>query len=353
MEEIKRPSKDIRILGVQVDSKLQWSAHQKRIQKKAATQIGALVQTTASTWGASFLRARQVYTAVVRPALAYGAAIWHNPSKEPNKRAQGIAAQLQPIQNKCLRIVAGAYKATPIQSLEVETYTPPLDLYLDSRLAKFRERLAQSETGKVIQEACSTIRDRLKKRKRGSRNQTQNQDPPKSERDEWREQRNACLGPQLTSEKQRTLEAWRIRWREKENQRAQIHSQWDQIKRPPDPKILQLHKGLKKAESSMLIQLRTGRIGLNYFLNKAKVPGYESGQCSCNRGPETPRHILIYCPKERRRRTTLRDPQGGHINFNNLLDSAKGAQLTSKWMIQSGRLHQFQLAQSLLYEESF
>jgi hypothetical protein len=58
MEEIKRPSKDIRILGVQVDSKLQWLVHQKRIQKKAATQIRALVRTTASTWGASFLRAR-------------------------------------------------------------------------------------------------------------------------------------------------------------------------------------------------------------------------------------------------------------------------------------------------------
>jgi hypothetical protein len=72
-----------------------------------------------------------------------------------------------------LRIVAGAYKATPIQSLEVETYTPPLDLYLDSRLAKFRERLTQSEIGKVIQEAYSTIRDRLKKRKRKRRSRSQ------------------------------------------------------------------------------------------------------------------------------------------------------------------------------------
>ena len=106
-----------------------------------------------------------------------------------------------------MRIVAGAYKATLIQSLEVEIYTPPLDLYLDSQLAKFRERLTQSEIGKVIQEACSTIRDRLKKRKRGSRSQTQNQDPSKSERDEWREQRNSYLGLQLTSGKQRTLEA--------------------------------------------------------------------------------------------------------------------------------------------------
>src|SRR3979411_1675998 len=92
MEEIKRPSKDIRILGVQVDSKLQWSAYQKRIQKKATTQIGALGRTTASTWGASFLRARQVYSAVVRPAMAYGAAVWHTPTKGPNGKVQGVVA---------------------------------------------------------------------------------------------------------------------------------------------------------------------------------------------------------------------------------------------------------------------
>jgi hypothetical protein len=79
--------------------------------------------------------------------------------------------------------------------------------------------------GKLIQEAYSTIRDRLKRRKRKRRSQTQNQDLIKSERDEWREQRNSRLGPQLISEKQRTLEAWRIRWREKENQRAQIYNQ--------------------------------------------------------------------------------------------------------------------------------
>jgi hypothetical protein len=49
------------------------------------------------TWGASFLRARQV---VVRPALAYGAAVWHFPSKDPNKGAQEVAMKLVGIQNK-------------------------------------------------------------------------------------------------------------------------------------------------------------------------------------------------------------------------------------------------------------
>src|SRR3981189_3068506 len=121
------------------------------MQKKASTQIGALVRTTASTWGASFLRARQVYSAVVRPALAYRAAVWHTPTKRPNGKAQGLAAKLEKIQNKCLRVVAGAYRATPIRSLEVETCTPPLDLYLDSRLATFQKRLKNSEVGRVIE----------------------------------------------------------------------------------------------------------------------------------------------------------------------------------------------------------
>ena len=52
--------------------------------------------------------------------------------------AQGLAAKLQPIQNKCLRVVAGAYKVMLIRALEIETYIPPLDLYLDGRLAAFR-----------------------------------------------------------------------------------------------------------------------------------------------------------------------------------------------------------------------
>ena len=82
-----------------------------------------------------------MYLLVVRPALAYGAGVWHTPGRDS---AQGLAAKLQLTQNKCLRVVAEAYKATPIRALEIETYTPPLDLYLDERLAAFRDQLANS-----------------------------------------------------------------------------------------------------------------------------------------------------------------------------------------------------------------
>ena len=71
----KIPSQSVRILGIWLDPKLKWTAHWKQVQEKASRQIGALTRIIASTWGASFTRARQVYTAVIQPALTYGAAI--------------------------------------------------------------------------------------------------------------------------------------------------------------------------------------------------------------------------------------------------------------------------------------
>jgi hypothetical protein len=37
-----------------------------------------------------------------------------------------------PLQNNCLRVISGAYRATPIRNLEVEVGVPSLEIYLDS-----------------------------------------------------------------------------------------------------------------------------------------------------------------------------------------------------------------------------
>jgi len=101
----------------------------------------------------------------------------------------------------------------------------------------------------------------------------------------------------------------------------------------------------------MLVQLRIGRTGLRHFLSEAQVLGYESEQCSCGNGLETPRHILLHYPHEAKRRKVLREALGDHLDLNRLLDTPRGALVTSKWMIQSGRILQFQLVRALLYED--
>jgi len=65
---------------------------------------------------------------------------------------------------------------------------------------------------------------------------------------------------------------------------------------------------------------------------------------------ETPRHVLLSCPDEEERREFLRETQG-HLDPRKLLDTNKGAQVASRWMIKSGRIAKLQLAGQLLYEK--
>src|SRR6266480_1667345 len=123
-------------------------------------QTRGLSAVAASTWGATFRHARQVYNSVVRPAVCFGATAWHSPSRAPEK-PQGIAKKLGRIQNRCLRTVAGAYKATPIKALEVETHTPPIHIYLDRLVAGACLRLQGKEYKRVVRQACDRIKGRV------------------------------------------------------------------------------------------------------------------------------------------------------------------------------------------------
>src|SRR6266511_5469802 len=101
--------------------------------------------------------------------MTYGAGIWHIPSLENRMRPAGAARHLSKYQNKCLRTVAGAYKATPTRILEVETCIPPLNIYLDSRVAAFRQRLRILGIGRVIERACERLKTRFRNRRKRRR----------------------------------------------------------------------------------------------------------------------------------------------------------------------------------------
>jgi hypothetical protein len=115
---------------------------------------------------------------------------------------------------------------------------------------------------------------------------------------------------------------------------------------PPDEKILALHEDLKKAESSMLVQIRTEKTGLADFLHRIKVPGWETGQCECGAGLETARHVIRWCTLETDRRAQLLS--GGRLDYRRLTREDQTGRV-ARWLIRSGRLPQFSLANVLLY----
>ena len=55
------------------------------------------------------------------------------------------------------------------------------------------------------------------------------------------------------------------------------------------------HELLRKEESSLLVQARTGRIGLRKFLFQRRVPGIATPLCECGEEEETVQHLLGGC----------------------------------------------------------
>jgi hypothetical protein len=84
-------------------------------------------------------------------------------------RVKGIARKLATTQSQCLRVITGAYRATPVRFLEAETATPPLDLYLNKWVADFEQRLERTGKGELIQAVCNRVATRLQHRRQRHR----------------------------------------------------------------------------------------------------------------------------------------------------------------------------------------
>jgi hypothetical protein len=102
-------------------------------------------------------------------------------------------------------------------------------------------------------------------------------------------------------EKKQVYQYWEKRWHA-ENRRLGrvVRPNTDRGNRPvipedtpPTKQVLKLYKNLYKAESALLVQARTKRIGLAQFLYNRKVPGIITAKCRCKAGHETPRHGLV------------------------------------------------------------
>jgi len=117
---------------------------------------------------------------------------------------------------------------------------------------------------------------------------------------------------------------------------------------PPTKQTLKLHEGLRKAESALLTQARTGRIGLAKFLYGRRVPGVTTATCLCKAGQETPRHIALYCAYEADRKHYLHVSQ--NRSYPQMIGTNEGARHFVRWMMCSGRLKQFALAKRLLFD---
>jgi hypothetical protein len=89
---------------------------------------------------------------------------------------------------------------------------------------------------------------------------------------------------------QKAQQSWHSMWQASAKSPASSTS----VEAPPSTDVLALHQHLQKPETTLAVQLRTGKNGFNAFLYQAHVPSVLSSLCSCGFGHQTAKHIIIH-----------------------------------------------------------
>lgn len=118
-------SKEVRYLGVTLNSRLCWtSEYNKRIQR-AKCVLGQCRRAIGKTWGLTPRAAYWIYIAIVRPIVQYGSLLWIT-----SLTKKTCINKLTRLQRLALVSISGAYPSTPTASLECILGVPPLHLFL-------------------------------------------------------------------------------------------------------------------------------------------------------------------------------------------------------------------------------
>lgn len=347
------PKQDIRILGVQIDTKLRWGAHLRKIEAKNATQMLAMTRLGASTWGATFAKARQIYCMVVRPAMTYGASVWHK--RGDGGKLAGKERRLELLQNKGLRNITGAFKRTSTASLEAEAFVPPISIQLNKLQDQATHRMLHNDRVTLIEHSCNTIRAKLASRSTHPTPLTMKKQllaeavasgtpPPQYRRDGSSTTPPSPMMAIAAYHKNK----WKERWDDYRNGRT---TQTPTQRTPLDGSTRQLRRSMPKAESTLATHIRTERIGLRAYLHANKVPDHDSPACECGHTSQTAKHVLIHCPTWTTLRQRLRDDMGepGPLDYRRITGTARGLRAAARMLMETNLLAQFAVARTLLY----
>lgn len=161
MADVIKARKEVKYLGVMMDTKLNWKAQVGQNKTKALKSIGALASLSGTTWGAKLVRMRQMMQAVFISQLTYACSVWYTPQGEKG-HLKGVVNGLASIQYRAERVITGAYKATSKEALNIEINSLPMHLRLDRLTSTAATSLITSPAYPTIIQGRSTRTSRLR-----------------------------------------------------------------------------------------------------------------------------------------------------------------------------------------------
>ena len=109
----------VKFLGIFFDKKLSFIPHIKYMKDKCRKALQLLRVISSKDWGGDRTTLLKIYQSHIRSNLDYGCIVY-------GSARQSYLAVLDPIANQGLRLCSGAFRTSPIESLQVETGEPSL-----------------------------------------------------------------------------------------------------------------------------------------------------------------------------------------------------------------------------------
>lgn len=143
-EQLIQQVNNAKFLGIKLDSRMTGVPHFSYISQKCEKNINILRSLSGVWWGSHPYCQKLLYNAIVRSHMDYGSLLL-----DPcTKLALG---KLDKIQSKCLRIILGAMKSSPINAMQVECVDPPLSLRRQYLSDRFFFKLIQNSHHPLLQ----------------------------------------------------------------------------------------------------------------------------------------------------------------------------------------------------------
>ena len=104
-----------------------------------------------------------------------------------------------------------------------------------------------------------------------------------------------------------------------------------------------IHKNLKRAQSSLAMQIRSEHIGFNSYLYRRKVPGVDNPRCPCGYISQNVKHMIMACPVWSKGRTKVWR-KAKNRSFEAMMSNPEDIERITQWILEQGWIEQFRLA---------
>ena len=133
-----------KFLGVIFDKKLSFIPHIKYLKAKCLKALNLLKVLSHTSWGADRTTLLHLYRSLIRSKLDYGSIVYGSARKS-------YLQMLDTVHNQGLRLALGAFRTSPVSSLNVEADEPSLWLRREKLSLQYAIRLAANPSNPAFE----------------------------------------------------------------------------------------------------------------------------------------------------------------------------------------------------------